>query len=240
MERKGTWTEDNERQFRQMLRSLNPDPIDAISIHAYGKDTERIAWAVRAAKSMKKPLFIGEFGVPGTGPEVEQEFHRMLRIIEESFVLLAAVWVFDRSVDDYNITATKERSWMLRDLLPDTFTSWSRGWGTNEVAGPDCMNVAAQYIFGAPRPGVAVASHSGRWLTNTFSLEAVVRTNDPCWRIFGESSAALHVGSWTTNEISWQSSTNQSDVLPGTERRVLTVRTGTNSKKFLRINAQNP
>jgi hypothetical protein len=85
-----------------------------------------------------------------------------------------------------------------------------------------------------------VASQAGRWSTNKFSLEAVVRTNDPSWRIFGESSATLNVGSWSTNEISWHSSTNQSDVLPGTERRVFTVPTGTNTKKFLRINARNP
>ena len=157
-----------------------------------------------------------------------------------AYSALAAVWVFDRSVDDYNITTTNERSWMLRDLLPATFTSWSRGWGTNELPGPDGLTAGAQYIFGAPRPGTAVVSPTGWWSTDTFSLEAVVRTNDLSWRIFGESSAALHVGSWTTNEISWQSSTNQSDVLPGTERRVFTVPTGTNSKKFLRINAQNP
>jgi hypothetical protein len=103
-----------------MLRSLNPDPIDAISIHAYGEDTDRIAWAVRAAKSLKKPLFIGEFGVPGTGPEVEEEFRRMLRIIEDSPVPLAAVWVFDRPDNDptaqYNITAENARSYQLREV----------------------------------------------------------------------------------------------------------------------------
>jgi hypothetical protein len=120
MEKEGTWTPDNERQFRQMLRSLNPDPIDAISIHAYGEDTDRIAWAVRAAKSLKKPLFIGEFGVPGTGPEVEEEFRRMLRIIEDSPVPLAAVWVFDRPDNDptaqYNITTDNERAYQLREV----------------------------------------------------------------------------------------------------------------------------
>ncbi|MGA0094221.1 MAG: hypothetical protein ACO3J2_08020 [Chthoniobacterales bacterium] len=116
MEKEGTWTADNERQFRQMLRSLNPDPIDAISIHAYGEDTDRIAWAVRAAKSIKKPLFIGEFGVPGTGPEVE--FRRMLRIIEESPIPLSAVWVFDLPSQnaDYNITADNARSYQLREV----------------------------------------------------------------------------------------------------------------------------
>ena len=97
--------------------------------------------------------------------------------------------------------------------------------GADEAAGPDGMSVAAQ---------------AGRWSTNTLSFEAVVRTNDPFWRIFGESTATLNVGSWSTNEISWHSSTNQSDVLLGAERRVFTVPTGTNTKKFLRINAQNP
>jgi hypothetical protein len=118
MEKEGSWTPDNERQFRQMLRSLNPDPIDAISIHAYGEDAERIAWSVQAAKSIKKPLFIGEFGVPGTGPEVEKEFRRMLRIIEESSVPLAALWVFDLPSQnaDYNITADNARSYQLREV----------------------------------------------------------------------------------------------------------------------------
>ena len=118
MEKEGTWTEDNEPQFRQMLRSMNPDPIDAISIHAYGEDTKRIAWAVRAAKSLKKPLFIGEFGVPGTGPEVDKEFRRLLGIIEESPIPLAAVWVFDLPSQnaDYNITADNARSWQLREV----------------------------------------------------------------------------------------------------------------------------
>jgi len=118
MENKGTWTPDDEQQFHHMLDSLNPEPIDAISIHAYGDDTERIAWSVRAAASIKKPLFIGEFGVPGTGPEVEEEFRRMLRIIEELPIPLAALWVFDLPSQDadYNITDDNERSYQLREV----------------------------------------------------------------------------------------------------------------------------
>jgi len=118
MEKEGSWTPDNERQFRQMLRSLNPNPIDAISVHAYGEDMERIAWSVRAAKSIKKPLFIGEFGVPGTGPEVEKEFRKMLYLIEKADIPLAALWVFDLPSQnaDYNITADNERSYQLREV----------------------------------------------------------------------------------------------------------------------------
>ncbi len=113
MEREGTWTPDNERQFRQMLRSLKHDPIDAISVHAYGEDTARVAWAVRAAKSLKKPLFTGEFGVPGTGQEVEEEFRRMHQIIEESPIPVAAAWGFDLPSQnaDYNITADNTPSY---------------------------------------------------------------------------------------------------------------------------------
>jgi hypothetical protein len=130
--------------------------------------------------------------------------------------------------------------WAMRELPKDAERWWSRGWGTNEEAGPDGLTAGAQYIFGASRQGVAVASQTGRWSTDTLSPEAVARTNDPAWSIFGEFSAALDADSWTTNEISWRSSTNQRDVLPGTERRVSAVPTGTNTKKFLRINAQNP
>ena len=64
--------------------------------------------------------------------------------------------------------------------------------------------------------------------------------NDSSWRIFGQTSSTLVPGSWGTNDVVSISSTSQSDVLPGCERRVFTVPTGTNTKKFLRINAQNP
>jgi len=230
------WNEDSPAQAGEIALRQCPDPYDLLSIHVYQRDTERLPLFSDIASAAGKALFVGEFGTP---PAQQADFASMLAAIRRHSPL-AAVWVFDRSVDDYNITTTNERSWMLRDLLPATFTSWSRGWGPDEVAGPRGMSVAAQYIFGAPRPGIAPASQTGCWLTNTFSLEAVVRTNDPSWRIFGESSTTLSVGSWTTNELSWHSSTNQSDVLPGAERRVFTVPTGTNTKKFLRINAQTP
>jgi hypothetical protein len=97
--------------------------------------------------------------------------------------------------------------------------------GADEAAGPDGMSVAAQ---------------AGRWSTNILSLEAVVRTNDPSWRIFGQTSSTLAPGSWGTNDVVPISSTNQSDVLPGCERRVFTVPPGTDTRKFLRIRAESP
>ena len=148
-------------------------------------------------------------------------------------------WAAGISSDPWYASKTV-RPWMLDALFPSTFGVWSRGWGPNEVAGPDGMTVAAQYIFGSPRPGSAAVSPAVRWSTNTFSLETVVRTNDPAWRIFGESSSTLNAGSWTTNGIFWQSSTNQNNVVPGTERRIFTVPPGTDTRKFLRIRAESP
>jgi hypothetical protein len=232
------WTADSVEQAEEITLRHCPDPFDLLSVHIYGDDPQRIPNFAATAARAGKALFAGEFG---TTPADQTNYAAMLSSIR-AHSPLAAVWVFDRPrpVNDYNITTTNERSWMLRDLLPATFTSWSRGWGPNEVAAPDGMSVAAQYIFGAPRPGVAVASQAGWWSTDTFSLEAVVRTNDPAWRIFGESSATLGAGSWSTNGISWHSSTNQSDVVPSAERRVFTVPTGTNTKKFLRLRAESP
>jgi hypothetical protein len=230
------WTTDSAAQAEEIMLRQCPDPFDLLSVHIYGDDPQRLPNFAAVAARAGKALFAGEFG---TTPAEQTNYTVMLSAVR-AYSPLAAVWVLDRSADEYSITTSNARSWMLRELLPATFASWSRGWGANEVAGSDGMNVTAQYIFGAPRPGIAVVSQTGWWSTNTFSLEAVVRTNDPSWRIFGESSATLNVGSWSTNELSWHSSTNQSDVLPGTERRLFTVPTGTNTRKFLRINAQNP
>jgi len=117
-ENEGTWTPDSEQQFRKMLRNLSPDPVNAISVHVYPKDVERIGWSVRASKLIKKPLFIGEFGVPGTGPEAEKTFRRMLKLIEESDTHLAALWVFDLPSQsaDYNVTADNARAYQLKEV----------------------------------------------------------------------------------------------------------------------------
>jgi hypothetical protein len=110
----------------------------------------------------------------------------------------------------------------------------------NEAPGADGLTAGAQYIFGFPQPGAAAQSSAAGWSTNALWLEAVVRTNDPPWRIFGQASTTLNVSHWSTNEISWQPSTNQSDVLPGCERRVFTVPSGTDNRKFLRTRAESP
>jgi len=120
MEKEGTWTPDSEQQLRIMLRNLNPDPVNTLSAHVYSDDMVRLPWVFRAAKQIKKPLFIGEFGVPGTGPEVEQTFRQMLKLIEESDTALAALWVFDLSSQNenpnFNVTADNARAYQLKEV----------------------------------------------------------------------------------------------------------------------------
>jgi hypothetical protein len=108
------------------------------------------------------------------------------------------------------------------------------------MPGPDGLSAGAQYILGVPRPGAAAQRSTAGWSTSALWLEAVVRTNDPSWRIFGQASSTLAPGTWGTNDVVSISSPNQSDVLPGCQRRIFSVPAATNTRKFLRINAQNP
>jgi len=230
------WTTDSVAQAEEIALRQCPDPYDLLSVHVYGSDPERLPNFATFATREGKALFAGEFG---TAPADEAKYAAMLTAVR-AHSPLSAVWVFDRSVDDFNITTTNARSWMLRDLLPATFTTWSRGWGVNEAPGPDGLTAGAQYVFGSPRPGVASQRSAAGWPTNTLWLESVVRTNDPSWRIFGQTTSTLAPGSWGTNGVSSVSSTNQSDALPGCERRIFTVPPGTGTTKFLRIRAESP
>lgn len=230
------WTTDSVAQAEEIALRQCPDPYDLLSVHIYENDPQRLPNFATFATRAGKALFVGEFG---TAPADDGTYAAMLAAVR-AHAPLAAVWVFDRSVDDFNIITTNARSWMLRDLLPASFTTWSRGWSANEVPGANSLSAGAQYIFGSPRPGAAAQRSTAGWSTNALWLEAVVRTNDPSWRILGQTSTTLSPGSWGTNGVSSVSSTSQSDVLPGCERRVFTVPPGTNTRKFLRISAESP
>lgn len=112
-----SWTKDTPEQFAEMLAGDNPDPLDALSVRAYdAADSDRIAAAMRVAARVKKPLFVGEFGVPGVPtPEKRQQFQDMLALLERERVPLAALWVFDfdGQADDWSVTATNARSFQL-------------------------------------------------------------------------------------------------------------------------------
>jgi hypothetical protein len=118
-EHNNKWTHDTPEQFVEMLTLANPDPINAISLHAYEDDDQRFAKAMEVARKMNKPIFIGEFGTPGETPEYAVKFRRLLKAIEDHQIPLAALWVFDlKSQKEWIITADNPRAWQL-DLISE-------------------------------------------------------------------------------------------------------------------------
>ena len=104
-----------------MLAGDNPDPINTSSVRAYDltNDVGRIEQAMVVARKSNKPLFVGEFGVPGepTKP-VREIFSSILHSLETNNVPLSALWVFDfdGQSTDWNVTATNNRAWQLDEI----------------------------------------------------------------------------------------------------------------------------
>ena len=74
---------------------------------------------MRLAVGLKKPLFVGEFGVSGAPTaEQRQRFQNVLTLLEGERVPLAALWVFDFDGQsaDWNVTAANARSFQLEAL----------------------------------------------------------------------------------------------------------------------------
>ncbi len=92
------WEKDTPGELYSLLVKNAPDPMNVLSLHAYGDDFERdrLPVGMRAAGSIKKPAFVGEFGVAGphTGAS-EKEFRKQLAMLDQVKVPLAALWEFD-------------------------------------------------------------------------------------------------------------------------------------------------
>jgi hypothetical protein len=113
----GTWAKDSPEQFAEMLAGDNPDLVDTISVHVYEPAEDRLAEAVQAARRTNKPLFVGEFGVPGDSPEAKQQFQILLGLIEHMEIPLATLWVFDyRQQPSWNVTADNDRGYQLKAI----------------------------------------------------------------------------------------------------------------------------
>ncbi len=113
----GTWTKDAPEQFAEMLAGDNPAPADTLSVHIYEDAAERLTEALQIARRCGKPLFVGEFGVPGAGPEATEQFQSLLRLIEESQVPLAALWVFDYAGQrEWNVRPDNARGYQLQAI----------------------------------------------------------------------------------------------------------------------------
>ncbi len=124
-----SWAQDDEDQFAERLQLDNPDPANTLGMHVYepkekrfGRDTpveEFLSVAMQVSAQVKKPLFVGEFGAPGVGPEAEkgakERLAALVAAIESAGVPLAALWVYDfpGQAKDWSVTATSARSWQL-------------------------------------------------------------------------------------------------------------------------------
>jgi hypothetical protein len=116
-----SWQADTPAQFAEMLAADNPSPINTLCVRGYDLATDlgRLDQAVQVAQATKKPLFVGEFGVPR--PETGDsriKFAQILSAIESTHIPLAALWVFDfeDQAKDWNVNATNDRHWQL-DLV---------------------------------------------------------------------------------------------------------------------------
>ena len=112
--REGTWTKDSPAQYAQVLAEDNPDPVDTVTVHLYEPEADRLAGAMQTARRLKKPLFVGEFGVQGDSPETSRKLQALLRSIEETQVPLAALWVFDyQGQSEWTVRPDNSRSYQL-------------------------------------------------------------------------------------------------------------------------------
>ena len=113
----GNWEPDTAEQSAEMLLGDNPDPMSVLSVHWYKEPEARLEAAQATAARARKPLFVGEFGVPGAAsPETEARFRAMLAAIERHGVAIAALWVYDYAGQDgeWNVTATNDRAYQLK------------------------------------------------------------------------------------------------------------------------------
>lgn len=116
-----SWKRDTPGQFAEVLAADNPSPIDTLCVRGYDlqADVARLPQAVAVANALKKPLFVGEFGVPGaTSEESRAKFAAILSAIETNRVPISALWVydFDGQAKDWNVSATNNRSWQLEAI----------------------------------------------------------------------------------------------------------------------------
>ena len=73
--------------------------------------------AMAISRKLNKPVFVGEFGVPGDTIAAKLNFYKLLKSIEDNEISLAALWVFDFGTQpNYNVTTETGRSWQLEAI----------------------------------------------------------------------------------------------------------------------------
>jgi hypothetical protein len=117
----GSWRPDSPEQFALVIAADNPFPVDSLCVRAYDltNDVARIPLAMKVSRDLKKPLFVGEFGV--SGPDTEQSrkvFASLLGSMETGGVPLAALWVYDfqAQANEWSVTLRNARGWQLEEI----------------------------------------------------------------------------------------------------------------------------
>ena len=128
--KEGSWTKDTPEQFSEVLSGDAPNPIDMVSIHAYGDDFDmRVPMSAHVARKLNKPLFIGEFGVKGPRTDAsEKEFRSQLAAIQQIKAPLAALWEFDVKPTprpEWLVSPTNDRFYMI-----EAIEGINRAWAT--------------------------------------------------------------------------------------------------------------
>jgi len=125
-------TPDSSTDFTSSLDAENPASLGILTLHTYPdiefkyfsdvkcSFSQIIQEAMRSSKELKRPLFIGEFGASKLlGTTEAQKFHESLNALIDNKAQLAALWVFDFSLQDadYNITPTNSRKYQLDEII---------------------------------------------------------------------------------------------------------------------------
>ena len=129
-------------------------------------------------------------------------------------------------------TLTNDPNLVVKVSAANGYSTWLNGQPTNSA------NQLAYAIGGATSPTATNGVASVTTVTsNTLSITAIVRTNDPNLAVYGQSILDLAVGTWTTNDVTNSVSFDQTGATPGTtQKQTFTTPYATNNaKKFLRL-----
>ncbi len=123
---------DSPAEYTLACDLHNPSYVGTITIHPYPHNENAgyfqnpnntfddiIRETMRSAKELRRPLFVGEFGVDTSfGANEATKFNEYLSAILAHKVQLAALWVFDYSLQNgsWNITDTNPRKYQLEAI----------------------------------------------------------------------------------------------------------------------------
>lgn len=124
---RGSLKNDTPAEFVEAIRLVTPRNCNVLSIHAYASRYGRadqtfknlndlLSAFIIAASKDNRISFVGEFGtLMNDNPAAEQlDFHKIIDTISRSGINYAAVWNYDRRVEDqFTVSPTNRRSYQL-------------------------------------------------------------------------------------------------------------------------------